>query len=655
MEKGSLDMELDPVTFEVLRNAYVNLVDRMSEQIIRTCYSFVIYNRDFSCCLNDASGNTVMQGTQDIAVHVGTLHYTAKAVLDFFEDELYPGDVIIINDPYLGGTHFNDVRIMRPVFSDERLIAITQTNGHWADIGGPVPGSFNIKAQDFYSEGLRIPPTKIWEKGKHRKDVANMIASNVRMPEDTLGDMRAQTEATRIGEERLFELIDKYGLDTVVTAFQESQNYVERIMRRRISELPDGTWETEDYIDQDPNAEEGLVRIAVKMTIDGDEVHYDLSGSDPYTGSFLNGSFGSSFSAVIAGTKTFFPDVPLNSGMYRVIHATLPPGTVVNAPAPVACTGFCSGAYEKIMNAIFELWSQVLPERAMACSFNLEYLLVGGKDQRSGYGGKEFMWYDWMAGGWGGRVGKDGANATAPVFGAGLAVQPLEGQERGAPVLTTEHRLVTDSGGPGKFRGGCGVAKGALLTEAGKPVMSYCADRERSITWGILGGLPSIPQGVVLNPGAPQEQHLGVVFSNVPIRAGDSFTRPSAGGGGYGDPLERDPERVLEDVKDEYVSLERALRDYGVVVREVDRELAEYEIDREATEGERQAIRENRAMWLEEDPEAVAKKFAEGKIDELDLFRRYGVILDRNTNRVFQRTTRQFRAMLKRRAVPFWT
>ena len=238
----------------------------------------------------------------------------------------------------------------------------------------------------------------------------------------------------------------------------------------------------------------------------------------------------------------------------------------------------------------------------MACSFNLEYLLVGGKDHRPGYGGKEFMWYDWMAGGWGGRVGLDGVNATAPVFGAGLAVQPLEGQERGAPVLTTEHRVLTDSGGPGKFRGGCGVAKGALLREAGTPVISYCADRERSITWGILGGLPSIPQGVVLNPGTPKEEHLGVVFSNVPIRAGDSFTRPSAGGGGYGDPLERDPERVLEDVKDEYVSIDRALRDYGVVVREVDRDLAEYEIDSEATKREREANRKDRVTWLAESP-----------------------------------------------------
>ncbi len=646
-------MELDPVTFEVLRNSFVNLVDRMSDRIQRTCYSFVIYNRDFSCCLNDAAGDTIMQGTQDIAVHTGTLHFTAKAVLDFFKDQLNPGDVVLTNDPYLGGTHFNDVRVMRPVFYDDEIVAITQTNGHWADVGGAVPGSFNIKAQEFYAEGLRLPPVKIWDEGKYRHDVANMIVSNMRMPDDALGDMRAQAEATRVGEERIFELIEKYGLETVLTAFSESQNYVERIMRRRISELPDGTWETDDYIDFDPSADEGMIRIHVKMTIDDDEVYYDLSGSAPYTGSFLNGTFGSSFSALIAGTKTFFPDVPLNSGMYRVIHANLPVGTVVNAPAPIACTGFCSGSYEKIINAVFELWSQVLPDRAMACSFNLEYLLVGGKDRRPGYRG-EFMWYDWMAGGWGGRVGMDGANATAPVFGAGLAVQPLEGQERGAPLLTTEHRILTDSGGPGRWRGGCGVAKGGLLTDCERTVMSYCADRERSITWGIFGGLPSIPQGVVLNPGSPQERHLGVVFSSVPVKSGDAFTRPSAGGGGYGDPLERDPELVLEDVIDEYVSVERAKMDYGVVIREVDRELCDYEIDWGATEKERDYIRRHRKGWLKEDPEAVAEKFMKGEIHALDLFRRYGVILDKNTNEVFSRTTQQFREMLKRRAARYW-
>ena len=448
--------KLDLVTFEVLKNSFVNLVDQMAEQILRTCYSFVIYSRDFSNGLCDAKGNTVMQGSQDIAVHVGTLHYTAKAVLEYFGEDIHEGDVFLINDPYQGGTHFNDVRVVRPVFWNHQLIGFTQSNGHWADVGGTVPGSFDVTARDHFGEGLRIPPVKVWDQGIYRRDVADLIVANMRVSEERLGDLRAQAEATRIGERRLHELADKYGVETVLAAFNECQDYVERVMVKRIGELPHGSWETVDYLDGDPTAEERLIPVRVKLTIDDQGIHYDLSGSAPYVHAFLNGTYSSAFSAIIAGTKTFFPEVPLNSGFYRVVSAYLPEGSVVNAPYPVAVTGFCSGAYEKIMNAIFELWSEVIPERALACSFNLEYLLIGGWDAREDTR-HFFMWYDWMAGGWGGRRGKDGSNATAPVFGAGLAVQPIEGQERLTPVLTTKHEIITDSGGPGQFRGG-GVA-----------------------------------------------------------------------------------------------------------------------------------------------------------------------------------------------------
>jgi N-methylhydantoinase B len=648
------DIDLDPVTFEVLRSSFTNLVDRMAEQIRRTCYSFVIYNRDFSNCLNDAEGNTVMQGSKDIAVHVGTLHYTCKETLEYFEGDINPGDVYIVNDPYVGGTHINDVRIMRPVFHNDELIAVTQSNGHWADVGGPAPGSFNIEAKNHFAEGMRIPPVKIWDAGEFQEDVANLLTTNMRLSEDRLGDMRAQTEATRIAEERIHELIEKYGIETVKTAFGESKDYVERIMRERVSNLPDGTWHTQDYIDADPNKKEGFVSIDVEMTIDGEEVHYDLSDSDEYVGSFLNSTFGTSFSGVIAGTKMFFPDVPLNSGMYRVVSAELPEGTVVNAPEPVAVTGSVAGAYEKVMNAIFELWSEVLPERAMACSFNLEYLLSGGTDRRPARNGEEFMWYDWMAGGWGGRNGKDGSNATSPVFGAGLAVQSIEGQERDTPLITNEHSIITDSAGPGEFRGGCGVRKGGRALECENGVISCCTDRARSITWGINGGLPAIPHGINLNREGEDPEKLGTVFSNVPIDEGDEFIRPSSGGGGFGDPLERAPEDVLEDVIDDYVSIERAKKDYGVIIEPIDPDLCEYEIDHEATENQREYIRDNRKEWLREDPEDVVARYRSGELDKLDLIRQYGVILDWSTNELLHRTTEQFREMLEQRAESDW-
>jgi N-methylhydantoinase B len=646
---------LDPVTFEVLKNAFITTVDQMAEQILRTCHSFVIYARDFSSALCDRNGDTIMQGSQDIAVHVGTLHFTCKAIIEAFEGDIHPGDVFATNDPYVGGTHFNDMRIVRPIFHEGEIIAYAESNGHWADVGGSVPGSFDVNAKEHFQEGVRVPPVRIWDKGRYLGDVVRMIVSNTRVPSDAEGDLHAQAEATRVAELEILRLVDKYGIDTVLTAFQEVQDYVERLTRQRIAELPDGTWATEDYIDLDPSKEEGLIPVKVKMTIEGDQLSYDLTGSHPCIGSFINAAFGSAFSGVIAGTKTFFPDVPLNSGFYRAVEVDLgPEGTVVNAPWPVAVTGFCSGPYEKIMNSIFELWSQLQPERAIACSFNLEYLLVGGRDARHD-SRPIFMWYDWMVGGWGGRNGKDGSNATAPIFGVGLAVQPLEAQERLCPVLTTGHEILTDSGGPGRFRGGCGVEKGAHLREAESTVMSYMCDRARSITWGIEGGLPSIPHGVWLNKGTERERFLGAVFSGVTVGPGDVFTRPSAGGGGFGDPLARDPAAVCEDVADGYVTVERARKDYGVVVREVDAELAQYEVDEGETARERDRIAADRFGWLEEEPESVAERYRAGELDVIDLVRHYGVILDWGTGELLPKTTEQFRAMLGRRMVPHWS
>jgi N-methylhydantoinase B/oxoprolinase/acetone carboxylase alpha subunit len=294
-----------------------------------------------------------------------------------------------------------------------------------------------VNASEHFSEGLRITPIRVWRRGTMLHDVAQLLVSNTRSPYSSMGDLNAQAEATALCEREILRLVERYGKETVVAAMAEVQDYVERIVRHRLAELPTGEWQTVDYL----------------------------------------------------------------------------------------ADGRC----------------------------------------------------------WGGRSTKDGSGATAPVFGAGLAVQPVEGQERLSPVLTTEHRIVTDSGGPGSHRGGCGLEKGGVLTDCVGTVMSYCCDRARSITWGIVGGLPSVPHGVWLNKGTENERFLGSRFSGVAIGSGDSFTRPSAGGGGMGDPLTRDPAAVVEDVIDGYVSIERAAKDYGVVVAEIDAELDRFDIDEAAT------------------------------------------------------------------------
>lgn len=647
-------MALDPVTFEVLKNAFITSVDQMAEQILRTCYSFVIYNRDFSSALHDANGECAAQGNQDIAVHVGTLHFTCKDVMREFAGDINDGDVYAINDPYAGGTHFSDVRLIRPIFADGKLIAFSQSNGHWSDIGGSVPGSFDVSAREMFKEGLRITPIRLYERGQMKRDVANLIAANTRDPASIIGDIQAQAQATQVCAGEILRLVSKYGRDTVETGLAAVQDYVERSVRQRLAALPDGTWETVDYIDRDPAAGEGMIPIRIKLTIKGDKAIYDFTGSHPTIGSIYNSAFGATFSAVAAGMKTFFPDLPLNSGFYRCFEIIAPEGSIVDARWPVAVTGFLM-PFEKIMNGIYEIWSKLMPERALACAFNLEYLLTGGLDARSPEK-PIFMFYDWLPGGWGGRNGKDGVNVTTACFGTGLMSQPVEGQERANPILTTECEILRDSAGPGKWRGGAGVNKASRMLECEKTVISYICDRERAIVWGIEGGLPSMPHGLTLQrAGAPKPERLGSVFSDVAIGQGDEFGRPTAGGGGFGDPLERDPAAVIEDVKDDYVSVARAAKDYGVVIRTIDAELCEYEVDVDATAARRAQIRAQRVGDARRDPAEVARLYRAREIDILDVVRRYAVILDWGSGEVLPESTRQFRETFERRSVAKWS
>jgi N-methylhydantoinase B len=652
-KRTNTDAALDPVTFEVLKNSFITTVDQMAEQMLRTCYSFVIYNRDFSNALHDADGNSVAQGNYDIAVHVGTLHNTCKEVIRVFEGDMAPGDVYAINDPYAGGTHFSDVRLVRPIFDEDKLIGFSQSNGHWSDLGGSVPGSFDVTARDMFREGLRITPIRLFQRGRFCSDVANMIAANTRDPASIIGDIHSQAQATHAAEREVLRLVKKYGRDQVTRGMEEVQDYVERAVRKRLSELPDGTWETVDYIDRDLGAGEGMIPIRIKMTIKGDSIHYDFTGSHPTIASMYNSAPGATFSAVVAGMKTFFPDLPLNSGFYRMIEVTAPKNSIVSAEWPVAVTGFLM-PFEKIMNSIFEMWSKIMPERAIACAFNLEYLLAGGRDARKS-DKPIFMFYEWLPGGWGGRNGKDGADVTTACFGTGLMSQPNEGNERVNPTRTTEFQIKQDSAGPGRWRGGVGVQKTSLLLEAESAVMSYICDRERAVVWGVEGGLPSMPHGLTMKrAGEDTEIWLGSVFSDYPVHTGDQFARPTAGGGGFGDPLLRDPKKVMEDVIDDYVSIGRAKTDYGVVIREIDRDLCRYEIDQAATEACRAEIRATRKDRARMDPEEVARKYRAGEIDSLDAVRHYAVILDWETGKVLPKTTAQFRESYEKRTVAHW-
>jgi N-methylhydantoinase B len=646
---------LDPVTFEVLKNAFATIVDQMGEQIMRTCHSFVIYNHDFSSGINDAQGNTVAQGTKDIASHVSTLHFQCKSVIETFGDDIHEGDVFLINDPYAGGTHFNDVSVVRPVVCEGGIIAFLQSKGHWTDVGGSLPGSFDLNAKEMFREGLRIPAVRLFDKGIFRKDVWNLVASNTRDPSSLNGDMLAQSEATHAGERELLRLVQKYGKDTVVQAMQEVQDYTERALRQRIAQLPDGVWFAEDFIDRDPATGEGLIPIKIKVTVDGSQVIYDFTGSHPPIGSLYNSAFGTTLGGVAAAMKMFIPDIPLNSGFYRPIDIITPENTIVDSHWPIAVSGFVM-VFDKILNGLFEVWSELMPHRGIACAFNLEYMLMGGKDRRTP-DDRYFLFYDWLPGGWGGRTDRDGVNVTAACFGTGWQTQPVEGQERLCPVVTTDYEIVKDSSGPGKYRGGAGVRKSSVLGPCKDTVISFYCDRDRSVVWGAQGGLPAMPHGMSLKGPDEDDEWVwkGACFSDVSIVEGEHFSRVCSGGGGYGDPLLRDPAAVLLDVEDDYVSVARARKDYGVVLRVIDEELAEYEVDTAATVAARADIAATRRTWLEEDSESVARRYREGKLDQFDLVRHYGVIVDWQTGELLPKTTKTYRSKMQTRSVKYWS
>ena len=643
--------KLDPVTFEVLKNAFQGAVENMSEQVLRTCHSFVLFNRDFSSGLCDRNGELVSHGRMDLSGHIGTMHRTCKAVIEEFGDDMKPGDVFITNDAYLGNTHWNDVRVIRPVFYNDEIITYTQSSGHWADIGGNVPGSFDVTATTHFSEGLRITPIRVWDGGRYLKDVAKMVAANTRVPNDSEGDLIAQAESTRVGERELMRIIDKYGLDTVLIAFDEVQDYVERFVRKRLASLPDGTWERVDYLDQDQgHPGDGLIPIHVKMTKKGTELEFDFEGTHSAVATNVNSPIGCTYSALAVGVKMFFPEIPLNSGFFRTITCKVPEGSLVDAKWPTACTAFLM-TFEKIINSVLSIWSEIDPSRAMACSFNLDYLQVGGFDGRAN-NDQPFMLYDWMSGGWGAGYDMDGGTYSA-FFGVSLKSQPVEGQERMAPAITLQHELICDSAGPGKSRGGLGVVKSVRFTDIKMTVASFASDRARAVVWGDFGGLPSQPISAILQRDNNQTD-LGVSFANVPLQPGDVLTRPSAGGGGYGDPLDRNPDDVLEDVIDEYVSVRRALVDYGVVVKVIDKELCSYELDMEATKKQREQIRRERQDWLKTDMYLIADRFHKGELDQLDLVRQYGVILDWGTGELLPKTTETYRELMQERSAAAW-
>jgi N-methylhydantoinase B len=549
---------MDPVTFEVIRNALVAATDEMVVTLRRSAYSTNIKTRsDFSCAFFDAELRSIAQGfTQP--VHLGSMsEQIPRAVRDYGPENLVPGDVIITNDPFPSGVHLNDISLISPVHSSGELLGYVANLAHHVDVGGGAPASIGA-FREVFQEGVIIPPVKLVEAGELVPDVFALILAQIRSKHETGGDLRAQIAANVTGVRRLEALAARHGRDTLVAAMDELLAYTERRTRAELAALPHGTFEAEGFVDTDGYTDEP-VRLAVRVEVGPDGVRFDTAGSDPQRRAPVCSTYAQTFSACAYAVKCLIdPDLPVNDGFYRLVTLDAPAGTVTNCtwPSPVV------GGWEtqtRLVDTIFRALLPALPGRlpagtkAMMCHAGF-----GGVDPVSG---DYYCFLETFAGGYGGRAASDGPDAVQ-THGQNTENAPVEETELNYPVRVARLSLVDDSEGPGRFRGGLGLRKDFVFDRP--TTFTVLADRTVRGPAGAFGGLDGRVAEYVLVRGG-EEQRLGAK-TTLELEAGDTISYRTCGGGGYGRPSERDPERVLRDVLEGKVSAERAREVYGVAI-----------------------------------------------------------------------------------------
>ncbi|MFY0610953.1 MAG: hydantoinase B/oxoprolinase family protein [Hyphomicrobiaceae bacterium] len=588
MTQPAKTQTIDPITLEVLTQGLISVVREMRATVMRTAKSVAIYEaKDFSCGLFAPDSQVVAQ-SEDIGSHVVPMPWTVQSAMAKLGDTLEPGDVILVNDPYVGGTHLNDVTIISPVFLDDRLIFFPAVREHWPDVGGMVPGSMSGNATEIYQEGIRIPPIKIMERGRMNQAALDILMANMRVPEERIGDFEAGIAACHVAETRIRELCDRYGIDQLLNAVQIDLDRAEARMRACISDLPDGTYCYEDYLETYPQGAFEPLLLPLALTVKGDRMTADFTGASPQVPVPVNSTLAVSAASVFIAVKSIFdPEAPLNQGSFRPIDVVAPEGTIVNVTRP-APAGSHGEIRKRVIATMVGALSQVVPDKVAGdlCRSSFHNLL-GGYDTRSG---REWVHYEWSGGGNGGFAEADGPSAMAPFdWGDLVTVQPSEVIESRFPLLVEYSELDTDSGGAGRSRGGLAMRRRIRLT-APDARYSLLSDGAIVPAFGVLGGQSGKPlSSWVENADDVTEDFAtpGKVGGHL-VEEGERVVLRSAGGGGYGDPLDRTPAQVAEDYRLGYIS-DTALNDtYGVVVDD------RYQADAAATEKRRADLRAGR-------------------------------------------------------------
>ena len=549
----------DPIGFELFKNAIFAVADEMALTIFRTSYSGVLKsNMDYSTAVATADGRLVAQGLT-IPGHLGSIPTALAAVLARFAGAIVHGDIYVMNDPYAGGMHLPDIFMFQPVFAGDVHIAFAATVCHHTDVGGRGAGSNAADSTEIFQEGLRIPPTRLYAAGVPNETLFDMIGTNVRMPVKVRGDLRAQQAACHIGERAILDLVDRHGVGEVIAYMNESIAHAERLTRAAIRELPEGAFSFEDWIDDDGVEFGKPIRLHVTFERRGDTLFADWSGSSPQVKGAINGTLGWTKAATYCAVKCILPsDIPNNEGVFRAIEVTAPLGTITNMAMPAACAARGLSGF-RMLDCAFGALARMLPDRIPAAAEGGNTgISIGGYDADR----NPFIYVEFVAGAWGGRPWADGADGHSSIF-ANMASYSAEVTEAEYPVECLAYELVPDREGAGQFRGGTPFRRDYRFLEA-EGVLQVRSDRRDFRPYGLHGGQPGAPSDNILNPDGEARRLASKVTMN--IRRGDVLRHELAGPGGWGDPLDRDPDAVMRDVRNEIVSRERAEACYGVVI-----------------------------------------------------------------------------------------
>jgi N-methylhydantoinase B len=556
---------IDPVTLAVLKGRLEQIADEMDATLFRSAFNPIIAEaHDASHGIYDAAtGDTLIQGKSGLPIFVGVMAFAVKAAIDKAAQhgDLAEGDVYLFNDPYDGGTHLSDFKLVRPFFHDGKLFCWLASVGHWHDVGGNVPGNYNPVATESFQEGMHIPPVRLVRRGVLDTDIVDILKTNSRLPLSLYGDLNGQLNALDLGAKRLDDLLKDYGAGTVAEALGELRARAAKLMRTNIAALPDGTYSAEDFLDNDGIVDAPL-KIALDITIKGEEMMLDFSRTAPPCAGPVNIARSTAIASCYVALKHVFQDVPANAGCLEPIRFVIPETSILSAKAPKPVGGYTETIL-RVIDVVFQALARAAPDRINGCAYGtINALSLAGHRKD----GRRWVMFSFFGGGLGGSPESDGLNhGNAPISTA--TIPPLEILEAAYPVMFTRWALRSDSGGPGAHRGGLGAVYEIELLEEQADVFLF-GERGKFAPPGVVGGQPATKNRFSYQQGNRIETPPQVSkMVGISIKRGEKLLLETPGGGGYGEPRQRDPEAVARDVRFGFVSREAAQREYGVAVR----------------------------------------------------------------------------------------